>query len=193
MARITLIQGHPTADARHFCHALADSYREGAQAAGHEVRDIEVARLDFPVLRARSDWESAPPTPDIAAAQEDLSWADHLVLVYPLWLGTMPALVKAFLEQALRPGFAVPARFDEKGFRGRLQGKSARIIVTMGMPAWVYRWYFLAHGLKSLERSILGMVGVSSRHTLIGSVEAASDARRQGWLDSVRRLGAAAN
>jgi putative NADPH-quinone reductase len=69
-------------------------------------------------------------------AQEGIRWADHLVLVYPLWLGTMPALLQAFLEQVLRPGFAVAhvTNFD----RGLLQSKSARIVVTMGMPAMLF-------------------------------------------------------
>ena len=67
-------------------------------------------------------------------------------------------LLKAFLEQALRPGFA----FDESSRMPRklLKGRSARIVVTMGMPAFVYRWYFGAHGLRSLERNILGFCGI---------------------------------
>lgn len=55
--RIVLIQGHPDASARHFGHALADAYAEGARAAGHEVRSVDVATLDFPLLRSAQDWE----------------------------------------------------------------------------------------------------------------------------------------
>jgi putative NADPH-quinone reductase len=80
--------------------------------------------------------------------------AQHLVIVFPLWHGTMPALLKAFLEQVMRPGVALEYR--KHGFsRGLLAGRSVRLVVTMGMPALIYRWYFRAHGVRGLERSIL--------------------------------------
>jgi len=88
---ITIIQGHPDAAVRHFGHALADAYAEGAQAAGHEVRRIELAQLDYPVLRAREEWERGQPPASIRQCQDSIEWASHLVIVYPLWLGAMPA------------------------------------------------------------------------------------------------------
>ena len=96
------------------------------------------------------------------------------MIVHPLWLGTMPALLKAFLEQAFRPGFAMGKADEGQGWSRKLAGKSARIVVTMGMPALLYRWYFGAHGLKSLEQSILAIVGIKpSRHTLVADWMAA--------------------
>ena len=60
----------------------------------------------------------------------------------------------------------------------------------MGMPTFVYRWYFGAHSLKSLKRSILSLVGMGpNRHTLIGLIEGMNDAKRAAWLDAMRRLG----
>jgi putative NADPH-quinone reductase len=62
----------------------------------------------------------------------------------------------------------------------------------MGMPALIYRWYFGAHSLKSLERNILGFVGIGPiRETLIGLVETRSAARREKWLEKLRALGRA--
>jgi putative NADPH-quinone reductase len=111
--------------------------------------------------------------------------------VYPLWLGTMPAVLKAFFEQVFRPGFAFA--LGGKAWSRRLKGKSARIVVTMGMPALVYRWYFGAHGLKSLERSILGFCGIGPiRESLFGMIEAASAAKRDKWLRTIQKFGAAA-
>ena len=71
-----------------------------------------------------------------------------------------------------------------------LTGRSARVVVTMGMPALVYRWYFRAHSVKSLERNILGFVGIAPVHrNLIGMVETADEARRDKWLAELQRLG----
>ena len=189
--RIVVIQGHPDSSERHLCHALADAYADGAQRGGHEVRHVEVAELDFPLLRNAKAWQGTGVIPDVQEAQNAVAWADHLVILYPLWLGTMPAILKAFLEQLFRPGFAF-SREESSGAIGRklLTGKSARIIVTMGMPAFFYRWYFRAHSLKSLERNILKFVGIRPvRTTLFGLVEGVSAARREKWLNEVRALG----
>ena len=71
-----------------------------------------------------------------------------------------------------------------------LTGKSARIIITMGMPALIYRWYFGAHSLKSLERNILGLCGIKPvRESLIGMVEAKDDTKWIKWLDRTREFG----
>ena len=191
MARhIAIIQGHPDAQARHFGHALADEYAKGAEDGGHEVKRIEVAKLDFPILRTKEDFEQGMPPDSIKQAQDTINWADHLVIIYPLWLGSVPALLGAFFEQVFRPGFAFEYQKSGGMPKKLLTGKSARIVVTMGMPAFFYRWIFLAHSLKSLERNILGFSGIGPIKTsLIGSIEGMDDRGRAGWLDTLRALG----
>jgi putative NADPH-quinone reductase len=102
----------------------------------------------------------------------------------------MPAIARGFLEQVLRPGFAL-GRPSEGGMGTKLlKGRSARIVVTMGMPALVYRWYFRAHSLKALERNILGFVGIAPVHeTLVGMIEGMSDTQRGQWLRQFTVLG----
>ncbi|MES2016487.1 MAG: NAD(P)H-dependent oxidoreductase [Pseudomonadota bacterium] len=161
--RILLIQGHPDPCQDHLCHALAHAYASGAAIAGHEVRQTTVALLDFPLLRSEQEWAHDRLPVTLRQAQDDIAWSQHLVIFFPLWLGDMPALFKGFLEQVARPGFASGGK--------RLSGRSARIVVTMGMPALLYRLYFRAHGIKSLKRSILRYIGFRPvRETLIGMV-----------------------
>ncbi len=185
---VLIIDGHPDPRPERLCHALAAAYREGAVEAGHEVRTIAVAKLSFPLLTTQEEFQGGEPPADIKSAQDDLKWCDHLVIIYPLWLGTIPALFKGFLEHTFRPGFA----FDEEtaGWpQGKLAG-SARIIVTMGMPGFIYRWYFGAHSLKSLEHNILRFAGLGPvRETIYGMVDSVSTAEREGWLGEVRELG----
>lgn len=188
--RILILQGHPDAGGGHLGHALADAYADGARSAGHEVRRVDIASLDFPLLRSPQDWEHGAVPPGLASAQADIAWAEHLVLFFPLWLGDMPALVKGFLEQVARPGFAFKGDRTNPFMHKGLTGRSARIVVTMGMPALVYRWYFRAHSVKSLERNILAFVGISPiQRTLIGGVGAPDRAKASTWLARLRRLG----
>ena len=191
--RILLIQGHPDALSHHLCHALADAYAQGAQVGGHEVRRVAVGQLDFPILRSQQAWEAGSLPPSLAQAQADIAWAQHLVLFFPLWLGDMPALLKAFLEQVARPGFAFHAEGGNPYAKKGLTGRSARVVVTMGMPALVYRWFYRAHSVKNLERNILGFVGIAPvNETLIGMVDKLGDAGVQKWQDKLRQLGRAA-
>jgi len=188
--RILILQGHPDRQGGHLCHALAQHYAQGATSADHELRTIDVATLEFPLLRTRQEWETGELPTTLVDAQQAIGWATHLVLFFPLWLGDMPALLKGFLEQVARPGFAI-ARSDEIG-RGRklLAGRSARVVVTMGMPAVLYRWYFRAHSVKSLERNILGFAGIAPiDETLVGMVEGLTDAQRRKWFTRLRALG----
>lgn len=193
--RILLIQGHPDPLLRHLCHALADAYAEGAQVGGHEVRQVDVARLDFPLLRTQHDWENGQLPSTLQGAQDAIGWAQHLVLLFPLWMGDMPALLKGFLEQVARPGFAFKNGDGANPFgRKGLAGRSARVVVTMGMPALVYRWYFRADSVRSLERNILGFVGIAPVHeTLVGGVDQLGDAGVRQWQDKMRALGCLAS
>ncbi|HJV84935.1 MAG TPA: NAD(P)H-dependent oxidoreductase [Noviherbaspirillum sp.] len=187
--RILLIQGHPDAGKLHLCHALEDAYAGGARSAGHEVRQINAATLDFPILRSQDDWEHGALPASLNDAQAAIRWCEHMVLFFPLWLGDMPALLKAFLEQVARPGFAFSGEGKNPLAHKGLTGRSARVVVTMGMPAAVYRWYFRAHSIKSLERNILGFVGIAPvRETLVGSVGEMSDEAAGKWFARMEKL-----
>jgi putative NADPH-quinone reductase len=184
---VLIIDGHPDRDPKRFVHVLAAAYRAAAESAGHSVHTIRLCDLDFPWLHSAAEFAAAPPAV-IAEQQEHLRRADHLVLLYPLWLGSMPALLKAFLEQVLRPGFAFGGS-ERRGLPKKLlAGKSARIVVTMGMPAVFYRLYYRAHSLKSLERNILAFVGIKPvRATLLGNVEGRSAKARARSIAELER------
>ena len=188
--RILVITAHPDPAPERLCRALAEAYASSAEAAGHEVRRVDIARLDFPLLRSTEQFERGRMPEELKEAAEAIVWAEHVLFVFPLWLGTMPALLKGFLEQVARPGFALSRSSEGGPPKKMLAGRSARVVVTMGMQALVYRWYFRAHSLKALERNMLGFVGFAPIHeTLVGNVEGQSDQQREAWLGKLRRLG----
>lgn len=186
MTRIAIIVGH----ARHntFCEALGRAYRRGAQAGGHDATLFVTSAMAFdPVLH--DGFERVQPLEkDLQAAHDAMLAADHLVIIFPLWLGTLPAILKGFLERVLQPEMAEAAR--QRKFVTPLKGKSARVIVTMGMPGFVYRWWYGAHAVKMLERNILGFVGAGPvRTTIYGNIEGVTAEQRESWVGDVENLG----
>lgn len=190
LKRILILDGHPDTSARHLVHTLADAYAEGARSEGHWVRQVAIGALNFPILRSEHEWKTSPLPPDLASVQQDILWCEHLVLCFPLWMGDMPALVKGFIEQVARPDFAFDPQASSPFGGRRLSGRSARVLVTMGMPAIVYRWLFRAHSVRSLERNVLGFMGFAPvRETLVGGVEALGTQGVERWRKKLYAMG----
>jgi putative NADPH-quinone reductase len=193
--RILVIVGHPDPDPKRLCRALADAYAVSAEEAGHAVRCVDLASLDFPLLRTAEEFQHGSVPDGLRHAAESFVWSEHIVFVFPLWLGTMPALLKGFLEQVMRPGtaFAYPTSSGDGFGKMLLNGRSARVVVTMGMPALLYRLWYRGHGVSGFRRNILNFVGIRPvRETLFGAVEAVGDAKRSRWIQLMQKLGATA-
>lgn len=189
MARIVVVVGHARRNT--YCEALAEAYRRGAEAAGHEIEVFHTASMAFdPILRG-AYCELQPLEPDLVRVHDALAACEHMVMIFPLWLGTLPAIFKGFLERVIQPDIFEPAKTGK--FVTPWKGKSARVVITMGMPGLVYRWYYGAHALKTLRHHILGFVGAGPiRDTLLGNITSVSAERRQRWLADMEALGRAA-
>ena len=188
--RILIVIGHPDPSPDRFCRVLAAAYASAAERAGPQIRRIDLATTELPRLRTAEEFEHAAVPEPLREAADAIAWAEHLVFVFPLWLGTMPALLKGFLEQTMRPGVAFQYP-DNKGMltKSLLRGRSARIVVTMGMPSVFYRLWFLNHGVAGMRRGILNFVGIRPVHeTLLGPV-GAGEARRLKWIRQIEELG----
>ncbi len=184
--RILIINGHPDPSPERLCCALADAYSKGARDGGHFVQRLDIGALDVPLIISAAAFTAGAPPKAIEGAQQAILWADHLVIIYPLWLGGVPAKLKAFFEQAFRYGFALSAPGQK--MQGLLKGRSARMIVTMGMPAQIFRWVFGAHGVRAVERGMLWISGFRPiRSLFIGGVGGPQDLKP--WLRRIEALG----
>jgi putative NADPH-quinone reductase/1,4-dihydroxy-2-naphthoate octaprenyltransferase len=169
---------------------LADAYVAGAQAAGAEVRRLTVSDLGFELNVLMPSPRDQPLEPGISEAVSLVTWAEHLVFVFPTWWGTMPACLKGFLDRVLMPGFAFADREDREGWDKLLTGKTAHLLTTMDTPPWVYRWIYRAPGLNALGRATLGFCGIEPvRSTIFGPVKTASAERRAVWIEQARHEG----
>lgn len=187
MTRILVINGHPDPAPERLAYALASAYRQGAEEAGCRVRRIDIGALGIPFLRSTEEFGREPDEHHIREARDAFREADHLVFVFPLWLGGAPALLKAFMEQVGRAEFLL--RTGSRFPQGGLKWRSARVIVTMGMPPLIYRLAFGAHGVKAFTRGILALAGIRPiRTSLFGGSQLQPD-RAARLIEKTRELG----
>jgi len=186
--KILIINGHP--DQESFNFAIAEAYKKGAVESGAEVKQIVVRNLVFnPNLqfgyRKRTELEL-----DLIDAQEKIKWATHLVWIYPVWWGSLPAILKGFIDRVFLPGFAFQKRENSVWWDKLLIGKSARIICTLDQPAWYYWLVYRQPSTNAMKNLTLQFSGISPvKVTTIGPVRLSKDAYRANWLKKIERLG----
>ncbi|BAH42404.1 conserved hypothetical protein [Brevibacillus brevis NBRC 100599] len=185
---ILVIIGHP--DPESYCSALAHAYMKGAAGKAAQIRTIDLSQIAFdPNLkygyRKRTELED-----DLKEAQDLIRWADHLVIVYPIWWGTMPAILKGFFDRVLLSGFAYKYREGSSLWDKLLTGKTAHVIVTMDTPSWYNRLIYWQAGHLVMKRNILKFCGIKPvKVTEISGVNASAEEKRKMWLEKVKQLG----
>ncbi|MGH8433397.1 MAG: NAD(P)H-dependent oxidoreductase [Pseudomonas sp.] len=186
--RILMILGTPKSGS--LCHALGEAYAQGARSEGHVVRQLKLGELEFdPVLRGGYD-QSQNLEPDLLEAQRQIHWAEHLVFVYPVWWGGLPALFQGFFDRVFLPGFAFKYRERSHIVEKLLTGRTADLLVTLDTPPWYFRWIYGAPAHRQVMRAILGACGVKTRRlTEFAPIRLSSEEQRQGWLRRAEQLG----
>jgi NAD(P)H dehydrogenase (quinone) len=186
--KVLIILGH--SDKNSFCGHLAASYGKGALSVGAIVKEVFVSDLNFdPILRA--GYKSKQKVEDdLLRSQELIKWADHLVFVYPTWWGTMPAILKGFIDRVFLPGFAFKYRPNSIWWDKLLVGRSAHLIVTMDTPPWYFKWFYGSPGHRAMKKMTLEFCGIRPvRISSIGPIKSASPAVLEDWAIKVRRAG----
>lgn len=179
--RILVILGHPQSDS--FCGALADAYVEGAKAAGNEVQRISLGELSFDPVLHHGYASIQELEPDLVAGQAAMTWAQHIVFVYPIWWGAMPALLKGFIDRLFLPGFAFKYREGSRFWDRLLSGRSAHLLVTMDTPPWYFRWVYRMPGHHQMKRTILEFSGIKPvTVSSFGPIRGSKPQQREKWL-----------
>lgn len=159
--KVVILDGHPAPDS--LARGLAETYANSAKAAGHEVRIHHLHDMsfdmDFGVNRTRYGKELEPV---LSAFMEDVKWADHVVITFPMWWGNMPAKLKGLFDRALLPGLAYDPRNPLRTGQPAplLGGRSCRVMITGDTPGWVQRWIFGNALQRHLKGQVLGFIGL---------------------------------
>ena len=186
MKKIFILLGHPDSGDT-FCKSLADSYEKGARDAGHEVRRVNIADMQFDPILHKGYKVIQQLEPDLVTFQENIKWCEHFVVIYPTWWTNTPALLKGLFDRAWISGFAF--KFKPSGLWDKLLvGRSARVITTMGAPA-IFERILFGKITRTISNNILGFAGFKVSNTWIGNAEKMKIDRRQKWLEKIEKLG----
>lgn len=189
--KIFILLGHP--DKSGLGGELADTYEKAAREAGHEIQRMNIGEMQFDPILHRGYRAMQELEPDLKRFQELVTWAEHFVIVHPVWWVGMPAILKGLFDRAWLPGSAFRYIKTKNGHRTifwhRLfRGKSARIIVTSGTAPWLVR--MLPGNVNAqLKWGILWFAGFSVRSTWFGPAEDPAHGRKMKWIEKVRSLG----
>lgn len=152
---VLIVFAHP--DPRSLNGALRDAAIEELRAQHHDVRVSDLYAMDWKSTVDHTDFPSLPVghrlhvaaasgsavaegslTADVKAEQEKLLWADMVILQFPLWWYSMPAILKGWVDRVYAYGFAYgvgehsDSHWGDRFGEGTLAGKRAMLVVTVG-------------------------------------------------------------
>lgn len=188
MKQILIINGHP--DKESLCAELAKSYQCGAEKAGAACKLVNLADLEFNPNLSAGYRKRTGLEPDLLIMQQEILKAEHLVLVYPNWWATFPALLKGFIDRVFLPGFAFKYRENSPLWDKLLSGRSARMIVTMDSPKFYYTLFMRNAGFRAMKNGILEFCGITPvKITSFHMLRSSTEKQRLNWIQQVEKLG----
>jgi len=187
--KIVVICGNPDADS--FTGALLDRYQAAAEDAGHEVRRYNLGDMNFDPILHKGYKEIQQLEPDLVELQHAITECDHVVIGYPNWWCTMPALLKGLFDRCWLPGFAFNFNKQTKRVEAHLKGKTARVYVMSGSHSPFKTWWRYGDYTNEIQYGILEFAGIKTQVTTYGPCEKVNDTIRNKWIKEVERHGKA--
>ena len=185
--KIFVLLGH--SHTQGFTAELADAYERAARTAGHEVKRLNLGELKFDPILHKGYSEIQPLEPDLVRVQENIRWAKHVVILYPNWWTSMPALLKGRFDRMWLPGFAFSFSKENHDITELLEGKTARVIVVDGAQSPFMTRLKYGDYTNEISRGILGFSGMHVQVTTMGPCEHPDVAKHEEWVAQVRNLG----
>lgn len=185
--KIVIICGHPDADT--FTGSVLDHYQVAAEDAGHEVRRYNLGDLHFDPILHKGYKEIQQLEPDLAMLQDAIREAEHIVIAYPNWWCTMPALLKGLFDRIWLPGFAFNFNKETKKLEKHLVGKTARVFVLSGSHSPFKTWWQFGDFTNEIQFGILEFAGIKTQVSTYGPCEKVDEKVKEKWIKEVEALG----
>jgi putative NADPH-quinone reductase len=153
-----LILAHPAKNS--LCEILADKYLAKTKEEGREIRYVKLKNLQFDLNLHEGYSGEQPLEQDLENVKADILWCNHLVIIFPTWWGTYPALLKGFIDRIFLPGFAYKYHKGKLFQEKLLKGKSGHLITTMNAPSIYYDLFYFGAGIRSLKTAVFDFCGI---------------------------------
>lgn len=153
-----ILLGHP--DSESFNGKILETYERAARKKGYQVRIQKIGEMKFDPILWKGYKLIQELEPDLKAAQENILWCDKWVIIYPIWWGSMPAILKGFFDRTLYSGFAYKYHKTGPFWDKLLKGHSAELITTCDAPKWWIWWQYRNSDLNSIKRATLEFSGI---------------------------------
>ena len=128
--------------------------------------------------------------PDLLTWQDNITWADHVVVVHPYWWGAMPAMAKAVLDRALTSGFGFKYHRRGLGWDKLLKGRTADVIITSDTPPWLDTLLYRKPARRVLRNQVLGFCGLKMRKVVqFGPIKTAKPEKITRFVERAETLG----
>jgi putative NADPH-quinone reductase len=184
--KIVIVCGHPNADS--FTGSILDHYQTAAEEVGHEVFRYNLGQLNFDPILHMGYKEIQQLEPDLQHLQDAIRECDHLVIAYPNWWCTMPAILKGLFDRIWLPGFAFNFNKETKKIEKHLTGKTARVFVLSGSHSPFKTWWKFGDFTNEIQYGILEFAGLKTQVTAYGPCEHVDDSVRDKWYKEVEGL-----
>jgi putative NADPH-quinone reductase len=190
-----IIYNHPHEGS--FCSAIRDAVVTGLENGGHRHKIINLDADGFdPVMREKDlgafvqasrnpGKEIEGLDPLVQVYVDKMRWAERIVMIFPIWWMTMPAMMKGFVDKVIFPG--VVYKMEGGKLVSMLSGlRQVTVITTMNTPADVYRNVFGNSIEGSLIKGTFNQIGIHDiRWVSLNMVKQAGDEKRWLWLDEI--------
>ena len=166
--RVLIVYGN--AKSNGLCRHLVERVIEHLDQRGAQWRFHNLLEDGFdPVLRmgpeqAHAEALTAEEDPLVHRYQQDVLWAEHLVIVQPVWWFAPPAILKGWVDRVLVDGIAVD--HSQEPPAGLLGGKKALLVQTFKAPRVVDRLLMRRISTSFWSRAVFFSVGIESTATL---------------------------
>jgi len=180
---IVVICGHPDADT--LTGSFLDQYQEAAEAAGHSIRRFNLGDMHFDPILHKGYKEIQQLEPDLLTLQQAIRECDHIVIGYPNWWCTMPALLKGLFDRFWLPGFAFNINKETKKAEQHLAGKTAHVYIFSGTYSPFQTWWKFGDFTNEIQYGILEFAGIKTQVSAFGPCERADDKQKNKWLKEV--------
>ncbi|QDQ09792.1 NAD(P)H-dependent oxidoreductase [Streptomyces spectabilis] len=150
--KILVVSAHP--EPRSLNASLTAFAVEHLRAAGHEVRVSDLYAMKWKATVDADDFPEHGPgerlhvmdvseratlagrlSADVVAEQEKLLWSDAVILQFPMWWFSAPAILKGWIDRVFTAGFAYGPQVAPPYSEGPLAGRRALLSVTAGARA----------------------------------------------------------